>query len=165
MRVYVPLTLPLAERLVTERTLEAAVAYAVTPGLSEWYASGDTEELEWAASILAARESLRLLAEDRAAPPRRMVLAVDTPDENVIRGSDAGDERGRVLLRQPIPWTAVQSALVDGREAFDDIEAARAAFAAAAAGDEDAGFAVEAVEGHDLMWFATQEIQFLVELT
>lgn len=165
MRIYVPLTLPLAERLVLERTLEAPHGFAVTPGLTEWYASGDTEELEWAASVLAARDSLRLLAEDRTAPPRRIVLAVDTPDENVAIGTDSGDDRGKVALRHPIPWKSIQAALVDGREAFDDVEAARFAWEAAAAGDEDSSFLVETVEGHDLMWFATQEIQFLVELT
>src|SRR5437764_13543521 len=59
--------------------------FAVTPALREWYASGDLDELEYAAMAVAARASLRLLAADHGAPPRRVTLAADVPDEQVSR--------------------------------------------------------------------------------
>lgn len=161
MRVYLPVTLPQLADLVAERTITVDVGYAVTPGLTEWYAAGDTEELEWAATVLAARASLRLLAADPDAPSRRAVLAVDLPEGEVERGPDEGHDRGLVRLRRSVPWTAIGAALVDGPEAVDDVTAARAAWAAAEAGDEDAAFTVETAEGHDLLWFATQEIGYL----
>ena len=61
--------------------------FAVTPALREAYASGDAEELEYAAMTEAARASLRLLAADPAAPPRRVVLAAEMPAEQVKLGS------------------------------------------------------------------------------
>ena len=134
----------------------------MTPGLTEWYASGDTEELEWAATILAARESLGLLAADPSADARRVVLAIDCEQDEVIKGSDEGHDRGRVELKAPVQWRNVAAALVDAPEARDDVTKARTAWSAAAAGDEDASFEVDNVEGHDLMWFATQELQYLV---
>ena len=64
MRVYLPATLPALAGLL--RTGEigpapGAPAFAVTPALREWYASGDLEELEYVAMTHAARASLRLL--------------------------------------------------------------------------------------------------------
>jgi hypothetical protein len=161
MRVYLPVTLPLLGDLVAQRFIDVSDGYAVTPGLTEWYASGDTEELEWAASVLAARASLRLLAGDPGSPPRRAVLAVDLADEDVERGTDEGDGRGRVHLRSSVAWKSVAAALIDSPDAVADVTAARDSLAAADAGDEDAAFTVEAAEGHDLLWFATQEIGYL----
>ena len=79
MRVYLPFTLPgLAELLASaEIGQPPRRGFAVTPALREWYVSGDLEELEYAAMMLAARASLRLLLEDPDAPPRRVVLAVE----------------------------------------------------------------------------------------
>src|SRR5690349_23713180 len=54
-------------------------AHAVTPGLREWYAEGDEEELEYAAFTHAAQEALILLQRDAAAPRRRVVISVDLP--------------------------------------------------------------------------------------
>src|SRR5262245_51293212 len=97
MRVYVPLTFPAlreahaAGELAGERG--GIVAYAVTPGLREWYLSDDSEELEYAALGRAARASLRLLAVDPDAPRRRVVLVLDVPDKAVSFDPDHGLER------------------------------------------------------------------------
>ena len=65
--------------------------FAVTPALREWYSSGDKEELEYVALLHAARASLRMLQDDPAAPARRVVLAAELPDEQVV-GNAGFDE-------------------------------------------------------------------------
>src|ERR1700724_111255 len=83
MRVYLAATMPaLAAMLAAGEIGPAPLAgYAVTPALREWYASGDLDELEYAAVTVAARASLRLLAAADGAPPRRVTLAADVPDD------------------------------------------------------------------------------------
>jgi hypothetical protein len=131
--------------------------YAVTPALREWYSGGDIEELEYAAMMHAARESLRLLAADADAPRRRVVLAVEMPDHQV--GANAGfDEPGLVEINGPVPLRAVASGLVDDSDAVPDVSAAIAALSSADAGDEDALFVVDSADGHELQWYATQEL-------
>ena len=166
MRVFLPSTLPaLAEVL---RTGQAGSdpgpqpGYAVTPALREAYASGDEEELEYAALTEAARASLRMLANDKAAPPRRVVLAAELPAEQVKL--DAHDhEPARVLVSAAVPLARLASAHVDDAEAGQDVRAAVDALEAADAGDEDARFAVDGAEGHELGWYATQELSYLAE--
>ena len=53
------------------------------------------------------------------------------------------------------------SAHVDDVEAGADVRAAADALPAADAGDEDAKFAVDGAEGHELGWYATQELPYL----
>ena len=90
MRVYLAATMPALAAMLAAGEIGPAplVGYAVTPALREWYASGDLDELEYAAMALAARASLRMLAGDTAAPPRRVTLAADVPDDQV---SNCGD--------------------------------------------------------------------------
>ena len=131
--------------------------YAVTPALREWYSGGDIEELEYVAMMHAARESLRLLAATPDAPRRRVVLAVDVPDHQVL--AEAGfDEPGLVAVRGPVPTRVVASGLVDDAAAAADVSAAVAALTDADAGDEDAQFIVDGADGHELQWYATQEL-------
>jgi hypothetical protein len=131
--------------------------YAVTPALREWYSGGDIEELEYVAMMHAARESLRLLAADPNAPRRRVVLAVDAPDVQVL--AEAGfDEPGLVEVRGPVPTSALASGLVDDDAAAADVAAAIAALRTADAGDEDAQFIVDGADGHELQWYASQEL-------
>jgi hypothetical protein len=52
---------------------------------------------------------------------------------------------------------------VDDAEAGTDVRAAAEALDAADAGDEDARFAVDGAEGHELAWYATQELSYLAE--
>ena len=135
--------------------------FAVTPSLREAYASGDEEELEYAALTEAARASLRLLAQDPSAPPRRVVLAAEIPADQVKL--DATDqEPGRVLIGEAVPVSRLAAAHVDDAEAGPDVRAAADALPAADAGDEDARFAVDGAEGYELGWYATQELSGLV---
>ena len=57
MRVYLPSTLPAVAEALRAGQLGPGVqhGFAVTPALREAYASGDTEELEYAALTEAAR--------------------------------------------------------------------------------------------------------------
>ena len=52
---------------------------------------------------------------------------------------------------------------VDDPDAVCDVRAAAAAVPAADEGDDDARFTVDGAEGHELLWYATQELRFLFE--
>ncbi len=167
MRVYIPTTLPgLAEAHKAGELGPAPLdAYAVTPALREWYVSDDIEELEYAALTRAAQASLRLLAGDRDAARRRVVVAVDVPDRAVTydpdRGLDPGS-LGAVRLSGVVPLAKAAAVHVDAGEAEADVAAAAEALGAADAGDEDARFTVDGAEDHELLWYATQEIPTLI---
>jgi hypothetical protein len=163
MRVYVPATLPALAGVLRAAEIGPAPlrAFTVTPALREWYASADVEELEYAAMMHAARASLRMLLADPQAPRRRVVLAADVPDEQAGRagGFDGGfEEPTLVLLSAPVPLARVVSGHVDDLAAVADVGEAAAALAAADAGDDDARFLVDGAEGHELLWYATQEL-------
>ncbi len=161
MRVYLPATLPaLAELLRAGEIGPPPVrGFAVTPSLREWYASGDLEELEYVALTHAARASLRLLLGEPDAPRRRVVLAADVPEAQVHAGGF--DEPAAVEISGRIPVQRVVSGHIDALVAAPDIQAAVAALPAADKGDEDARFAVDSAEGHELLWYATQELAHL----
>ncbi|MGW6544765.1 DUF6912 family protein [Streptomyces massasporeus] len=163
MRVYVPLTLPgLAAAYKTgELGAGAFVAYAVTPGLREWYASDDIEELEYAALGRATLASLRLLAAEPEAPRRRVVIALDVPDRAASAGHDPA-EPGEVRVAGPVPLAKAASVHVDAPDAQARVTAAAEALPAADRGDDDGRSAVDDAEDHELLWFATQEIANLV---
>jgi len=161
MRVYLPSTLTALACLLHAGAVGPAPvrAFAVTPALREWYATGDQEELEYVAMAHAARASLRLLADDPQAPRRRVVLAADVPDGQV--GHDGGfDEPTLVEVRAPVTLDQVVSGHVDDLPAMADIAEAVAALPAADEGDDDARFAVDGAEGHELLWYAAQELRF-----
>ena len=109
MRVYLPCTLSALAGLLASTDIGQPAAgqplrgFAVTPALREWYVSGDLEELEYAAMMQAARASLRLLLEDPDAPPRRVVLAVEIPDERIIKLA-ASDEPALVEIDQELVY-------------------------------------------------------------
>ncbi|MHB1430995.1 MAG: DUF6912 family protein [Streptosporangiaceae bacterium] len=163
MRVYLPTTLAvLGGALLAGQVGPAPVpGYAVTPALREWYASGDLEELEYVAMLQAARASLRLLHEDPSAPRRRAVLAANLP-ETIVTARNGADRPGLVLVMAPVDLADVVSGHVDDLDAADDIDAAAAALPAADAGDPDARFVVDGAEGHELLWYATQELLYLI---
>jgi hypothetical protein len=164
MRVFLPSTLPaLAQALRAGQGGPGPLAgFAVTPSLREAYASGDEEELEYSALTEAARASLRQLAQDPDAPPRRVVFAVDLPAEHV-KPDASDDEPGRVVVLDAVPLDRLAAAHVDDADAGPDIRAAVEALSAAGAGDDDAQFAVDGAEGHELGWYATQELSYLAE--
>jgi len=160
MRVYLPLTLPALADVLREGALGPAPVhgFAVTPTLREAYASGDEEELEYIAMLAAARESLRLLRADPEAPRRRVVLAADAEATWIAYD----DDPAAVVIIDAVPLAAVASGHIDDAEAEADVAVAVDSVAAADAGDEDAAFAVDGAEGHELAWYATQELKTLI---
>lgn len=163
MRVYLPSTLTDLARVLADREAGPAplTGYAVTPALREWYSAADIEELEYAAMTAAAGASLRLLADDPEAAPRRVVLAAEMP-EAVVTGVHDEDEPARVEITAVVPWKKIASGHVDDAQAESDVRAAVAAVPAADAGDDDASFTVDGAEGHELLWYATQELADLL---
>ncbi|QKW06823.1 hypothetical protein HUT18_10875 [Streptomyces sp. NA04227] len=167
MRVYVPLTLTgLAEAFKAgELGPGPLTAYAVTPGLREWYLSDDIEELEYAALSRAALASLRQLALDPDAVRRRVVVALDVPDGTAPSDPDRGLDPaalGEVRIAEAVPLAKAAAVHVDSDEARADVTAAAAAVGAADQGDDDAQFTVDGAEDHELLWYATQEIPNLL---
>ncbi len=158
MRVYLPFTLPALAKLLGEaQTAAPARGYAVTPALREWYSSGDEEELEYVAMIQAARASLRMLLTEPGAPHLRVVLAAEVPPGQVT--AVAGfDEPALVEIGVPVRLADVVSGHIDDPGAEADVAAAVEALPAADSGDEDAKFTVDGAEGHELLWYATQEL-------
>jgi hypothetical protein len=169
VRVYLPATTNVLRTLVEEGRLTGPLtAFAVTPGLRDFYAlsdaGADEEELEYAALLAAARASLRLIDVDPSAARRRVVLAADVPDSAVTEVEDPDADRGAVRISGDVALAAVASAHVDGAEAEDDVRAAVGVVLEADLGSEDAQFVVDQAEGHELAWYATQEIGTLLEL-
>lgn len=165
MRVYLPATMPVLRRLLETGTLDdpPLPGFAVTGALREWYAEGGDEELEYAALTLAARASLRLLDVDPEAPPRRAVVVADVFDAEVLPAPAL--DRGAVTVGAKVSLAEVQSVHVDDPSAEPDVRAAVEAVIAADLGSEDAIFVMEQAEGHELQWYATQELGPLLELS
>lgn len=166
MRVYIPATLAMLQRLVADGSLQplSGTAFAVTPTLRESYAEGDDEELAEVALGEAALASLRLLAFESGGelPLRRAVVVADAPDGLVTPRPDLDDAvvrvDGRVALDQ------VVAAYVDNADAEPAVRAAVDVVDEADLGDEDAEFTVGDAQDHSLAWYATQELPFLLEL-
>ena len=158
MRVFVPATVPVLARWHAAGTIDAAAGFAVTPALREWYATGDDEELEYAALSDAARASLRLLAADADAPARRVVVAADV--DTAVPDATLG--RAGVRLDGPLRLDAVVAAHADDESAAAVVRTAATALDLADAGDADAEFAVDEADGFELLWYATQEIPDLL---
>ena len=162
MRVYLPSTLPALQRLLDTGEISGPPlpAYAVTPELREWYAEGDDEELEYAALSLAAAASVRLIDADQEAPRRRVVVVAEVTDVEPVPHVD----RAAVRVPAAVPMALVQSVHVDDPAAVPDVTVAADAVIEADLGSEDAAFRVEQAAGHELQWYATQEIGPLLEL-
>ena len=162
MRVYLPSTLRELRALLDTGSLgdPPLPAYAVTPDLREWYAEGDEEELEYAAMTLAARASVRLLDADQDAPRRRVVVVADVERVEPVTRVD----RAAVRVLDEVPLRLVKAVHVDSPEAEADVAVAADAVVEADLGGEDAAFRMEQAEGHELQWYATQEIGPLLEL-
>ncbi|GGM80073.1 hypothetical protein GCM10012275_58320 [Longimycelium tulufanense] len=161
-----PATVAMLRRLVADGELAAVggTAFALTPALRESYASGDTEELEYAAMLDAARASLRLLAAeletDEKAQARRAVVSADLEGVQLRPDLDAAV----VKLAGPVPLLRVAAVHLDLEAAEPAVRAAAAVIDAADLGDEDAEFTLGDAEDHELAWYAPQELPFLLEL-
>ena len=164
MRVYLPSTFPALRALLDTGQVgdPPLPGYAVTAALTEWYAEGDQEELEYVAMSLAAAASVRLLDADQDAVRRRVVLAVEVAESDVSPVPHV--DRAAVKVTAAVPLSAVQSVHVDDPAAVADVTVAADAVIEADLGSEDAAFRVEQAEGHELQWYATQEIGFLLDL-
>jgi hypothetical protein len=166
MRVYVPATVSMLRALSADEELTAVnnTAFALTPGLREYYASGSAEELEYAAMLDAARASLRLIATEVAGGadvlPRRAVISADVDDATLRPDLDFSVVR----LASPVPLKIVAAVHVDDAEAEDAVRAAAAVIDAADLGDPDAEFTLGDAEDFELSWYAPQELPFLLDL-
>ncbi|BBX48475.1 hypothetical protein GCM10009641_04790 [Mycobacterium cookii] len=168
MRIYIPATLAMLQRLVADGSLWPVngTAFAVTPRLREAYAEGDDDELGEVALREAALASLRLLANamdeepDDSLPPRRAVLVADVGEATLRPDLDDAVVR----LREAVSTDEVVAAFVDNAAAEPHVKAAIAVIDAADLGDEDAELTVGDAQDHDLAWYATQELPFLLEL-
>jgi hypothetical protein len=169
VRVYLPATTSVLTTLVDDGRLAGPhTAFAVTPRLREFYAvsdaGADVEELEYAALLGAARASLRLIDVDPTAARRRVVVAADVPDGAVSEVEDRDADPGAVRVTGDIALRDVASAHIDGADAEDDVRAAVSVVLEADLGSEDAQFVVDQAEGHELAWYASQEIGMVLEL-
>lgn len=190
MRVYVPSTLSVLQEAYDTGELApaevgAVPAYAVTRGLREWYVSDDVEELEYAALRSAAQASLELLAADPAAVRRRVVVAAEVADGSVVLvpqadgsaagsgeptvgapdevpGDVSGDVPGQVRVADSVPLAKTVAVHLDAADAERDVATAVDALDAAKAGDEAATAIVDGADDHELLWYATQEIPYLL---
>lgn len=172
MRVYIPATLAMLQRLVADGSLfpVSGTAFAVTPTLREAYAEGDDDELAEVALREAALGSLRLLAIDASdedgpdaagsLPLRRAVLVADV--ESAKARPDLDDAVVRV--GDPVTMDDLVAVYVDIAAAETAVRAAVDAIDAADLGDEDAELVVGDAQDHDLAWYATQELPFLLDL-
>jgi hypothetical protein len=169
MQIYIPVTLAMLQRLIADGSLWPVngTAFAVTPRLREAYAEGDDDELGEVALQEAALASLRLLAAatdpgepTEKLPPRRAVLVADAGE--VTLRPDLDDAVVRIGV--PVPIDDVVAAFVDNVDAEGHVAAAIAVIDEADLGDEDAELTVGDAQDHDLAWYATQELPFLLEL-
>ncbi len=165
MQVYIPVTLSMLRTLVADGELWPVngTAFAVTPALREAYSAGDEDELSEVAMREAALASLRLLANedgDDGLPARRAVLVADAEDAKLRPDLDDAVVR----LAAAVPISAVVAAHVDLAQAEPDVVRAAEVIDAADLGDEDAELVVGDAQDHDLAWYATQELPFLLDL-
>ncbi|MGA7052178.1 MAG: hypothetical protein WBZ37_13075 [Mycobacterium sp.] len=167
-QVYIPATLAMLQQLVADGSLwpVSGTAFAVTPTLREAYAEGDDDELADVALREAALASLRLLAASEAEGadatllPRRAVLAAEVDD--VKFRPDLDD--AVVRLGAPVAIEQVVAAYVDNAGAEPAVSKAIEAIDAADLGDQDADLIVGDAQDHDLAWYASQELPFLLDL-
>ncbi|MEE6168960.1 MULTISPECIES: DUF6912 family protein [unclassified Mycolicibacterium] len=164
MRVYIPATLAGLQQLVADRVLLVTngTAFAVTPTLREAYAEGDDDELAEVALQEAALASLRLLAAggDTGLPPRRAVVVAEVA--SATPRPDLDD--AVVRLSGPVSFDDIIAAYVDNAAAEPAVLAAVEVIDDADLGDEDAELTVGDAQDHDLAWYASQELPFLLEL-
>jgi hypothetical protein len=165
------------QRFVADGSMHAlsGTAFAVTPTLRESYAEGDDDELAEVALREAAVASLRLLGAEGALegqersdpgsgtatlPPRRVVLVAEVAEAKPRPDLDDAVVR----LAGPVVLADVIAAFVDNGSAEQAVLAAVDAVDAADMGDEDAELTVGDAQDHDLAWYATQELPFLLDL-
>ncbi|MBO9556370.1 hypothetical protein [Cellulomonas sp.] len=146
MRLYLPATLDELDDPAGE--LPARRAHAVTAALRAALPDEDDEGLEFAAQLMAADDSLALIADRPGAPRLRLVVSVDVVDTAVGAVDDADAAPSAVELLTAVSRDDIACAHVDEPEARDDV-------ARAAAGDEAAS---DALDERDLLWYDATEL-------
>jgi hypothetical protein len=167
VRVYIPATVLMLRTLNTAGELTAVndTAFALTPMLRESYATGSSEELEYAAMLEASRASLRLLAAEleedpELVLPRRAVVSVDVDGATLRPDLDYAVVR----LAGPVQMKQVAAVHLDTSDSEGVVRAAAAVIDVADLGDGDAEFALGEAEDHELAWYSPEELPFLLEL-
>ena len=160
VRAYVPTTLRLLREARERGVLGPApvAAHAVTPALVALGEGAGDEELEWAASVAASVDSLRLLAsrhEEDDAGLRRVVAAVEVAG---FEPTD-GDVASAVVLHE-VPLRRLAALLVDAPDSSRLVRAARDALASGAPEDDPA---VERCLDEELGWWAPTELDVLLD--
>lgn len=160
-RIYIPATPAVLAALSAARELGPSPlqGFAVTSDLRAEHPEEDEDGLEYIASDDAARASLDLLAPDPATP-RRVVLAADVAEAKVTADPDRG--LCAVTVSTTLAIAALASLHIDDVTAESDVRAAVGALPAAEDGDEAAADTVDGAEAHELLWYATQELEHLL---
>ena len=97
---------------------------------------------------------------DADLPPRRAVLVAEVDDVTVRPDLDDAVVR----LAGPVGIADVIAAYLDNAAAEPAVLAAIEVIDSADLGDEDAEFTVGDAQDHDLAWYASQELPFLLDL-
>lgn len=163
MRVYIPATFAMLKELDAEGTIHARSGwgFAATPALTEFFTSGDEEEIEAVAFDDAALASLRLLAigDEPDFPHRRVVISADV---DAVPQPDMGESV--VKLSTPVALEDVAAIHVDIADAEEATKRATELIDAADLGDQDAELAVGDAQDNYLAFYDPTELPFLVEL-
>lgn len=163
MRVYIPATFGMLEALNDTGVLHArnGWGFAATPALTEFFTSGDQEEIEAIAFDDAALASIRLLAigDEERFPHRRVVVSAD------VEASGEPDMGESVVkVAGPVELKDVAAVHVDVREAEEATAKAIKCIDAADLGDQDAELTVGDAQDLYMAFFDPSELPFLIEL-
>ena len=163
MRVYIPATFSMLKSLDSNGVIHArnGWGFAATPELTEYFTSGDQEEIEAIAFDDAALASIRLLAigGEEQFPHRRVVVSVDA---EVQPQPEMGESV--VKLAGPVELKDVAAIHVDVKEAEEATAKAIEAIDAADLGDEDAELTVGDAQDNYMAFYDPSELPFLIEL-
>ena len=163
MRVYIPATFSMLKSLDSNGVIHArnGWGFAATPELTEFFTSGDQEEIEAIAFDDAALASIRLLAigGEEQFPHRRVVVSVDA---EVQPQPEMGESV--VKLAGPVELKDVAAIHVDVKEAEEATAKAIEAIDAADLGDEDAELTVGDAQDNYMAFYDPSELPFLIEL-
>ena len=166
MRVYLPATTTDAARAALERASigpAPLTAFAVTPGLREWYVDDDDEELEYAA---LDRGGPRLAAADRRRrrrPHRGGSWSPSTSTDAAVEVRDDLD-RGVVQSRAPSPLAGDRvGPRRRRRRRRDRGRPPRRRSSPPTSATSGSQERVDDAEGFELSWYATQEIEALLD--
>ncbi|SDM14322.1 hypothetical protein SAMN04488535_2086 [Corynebacterium mycetoides] len=163
MRVYIPATFSMLASLRDTGVLRArnGWGFAATPELTEFYTSGDQEEIEAIAFDDAALASIRLLAigDEEQFPHRRVVVSAD------VEASGEPDMGESVVkISGPVELDRVAAIHIDIAEAEAATAKAIDNIDAADLGEEDAELAVGDAQDNYMAFYDPSELPFIIEL-